>query len=57
MDKGAVTVRPDGTFAVDPVKAKEAVTGVYDGRFARRRSEPFARPLIDRASPCPAFLA
>ena len=28
MDKGAVTVRPDGTFAVDPVKAKEAVTGL-----------------------------
>ena len=28
MDKGAVTVRPDGTFAVDPAKAKEAVTGL-----------------------------
>ena len=28
MDKGAVTVRPDGTFAVDPIKAKEAVTGL-----------------------------
>jgi hypothetical protein len=28
MDEGAVTVRPDGTFAVDPVKAKEAVTGL-----------------------------
>jgi len=28
MDKGAVTVGPDGTFAVDPVKAKEAVTGL-----------------------------
>lgn len=28
MDKGAVTVRADGTFAVDPVKAKEAVTGL-----------------------------
>jgi hypothetical protein len=25
IDKGAVTVRPDGTFAVDPVKAKQAV--------------------------------
>jgi hypothetical protein len=28
LDKGAVTVRPDGTFAVDLVKAKEAVTGL-----------------------------
>jgi Peptidase family M49 len=28
MDKGAVTVRADGTFAVDTVKAKEAVTGL-----------------------------
>jgi len=28
MDKGAVTVRPDGTFAIDPVKAKEAVTAL-----------------------------
>jgi hypothetical protein len=28
MDKGAVTVRADGTFAVDPVKAKEAVTSL-----------------------------
>jgi len=28
MDKGAVTVRTDGTFAVDVVKAKEAVTGL-----------------------------
>ena len=28
MDKGAVTVRADGTFAVDPGKAKEAVTGL-----------------------------
>jgi hypothetical protein len=28
MDKGAVTVRADGTFAVDPAKAKEAVTGL-----------------------------
>jgi hypothetical protein len=28
MDKGAVTVSPDGTFFVDPVKAKEAVAGL-----------------------------
>jgi hypothetical protein len=28
MDKGAVTVQKDGTFAVDPVKAKEAVTSL-----------------------------
>src|SRR5207244_2447880 len=28
MDKGAVTVRTDGSFAVDPVKAKDAVTGL-----------------------------
>jgi hypothetical protein len=28
LDKGAVTVRPDGTFAVDLAKAKEAVTGL-----------------------------
>jgi len=28
MDTGAVTVGPDGTFAVDTVKAKEAVTGL-----------------------------
>jgi hypothetical protein len=28
MDKGAVTVRADGTFAVDPIKAKEAVTSL-----------------------------
>jgi hypothetical protein len=28
MDKGAVTVRADGTFAVDTLKAKEAVTGL-----------------------------
>ena len=28
MDNGAVTVRADGTFAVDPVKAKEAVAGL-----------------------------
>ena len=28
LDKGAVTVRSDGTFAVDPAKAKEAVTGL-----------------------------
>ena len=46
MDKGAVTVRPDGTFAVDPVKAKEAVTGLTrdimtiqaEGNYAGRRS-------------------
>ena len=28
MDKGAVTVRPDGTFAVNPARAKEAVAGL-----------------------------
>ena len=28
LDKGAVTVRSDGTFAVDLAKAKEAVTGL-----------------------------
>jgi hypothetical protein len=28
MDKGAVTVNPDGTFRIDPVKAKEALTGL-----------------------------
>jgi hypothetical protein len=28
MDKGAVTVSPDGTFQIDPVKAKEAVAGL-----------------------------
>ena len=28
MDKGAVTVSADGTFAVDPVKAKDAVAGL-----------------------------
>src|SRR5436190_5771847 len=28
LDRGAVTVRPNGTFAVDVVKAKEAVTGL-----------------------------
>jgi hypothetical protein len=28
MDSGAVSVRPDGTFAVDPAKAKEAVTAL-----------------------------
>jgi hypothetical protein len=28
MDKGAVTVNPDGTFRIDPVKAKDAVIGL-----------------------------
>jgi hypothetical protein len=45
MDKGAVNVRADGTFAVDILKAKEAVTGLThdimtlqaEGNYAPRR--------------------
>jgi len=69
MDKGAVTVRADGTFAVDPIKAKAAVADLTrdimtiqaEGNYAAAKElrermgvmRPPVQAALDKMTPVP----